>query len=365
MPIYMDIHHVPGVKAKDVAEAHRLDLMHQDDFGCNCMTYWIDEARESIFCLIEAADRDAVKAMHQKAHGLVPNKVIEVSNSVVQSFLGRIYDPDDAVEEDGMKVFAEPAWRLFLLTQTQDHTLLRHCLGAGKADELLYGLNALVRRNISQHEGSEAEHGGEGFVVSFKSANAAAECALAIRQEFPREHVAELGFRIALNGGEPIGNSNDLFGDAIRQGHYLGSLNNEGKIALAGKLRDLVSKEFLQQKKDHFHILNMPDEELAMAIYAQLENNYRDADFDMAGYAQALGMSQPQLYRKTMALTGKSGNALLKDFRLQKAKELLKTQKYSVSQVTFDTGFSSPSYFSKCFKTEFGLLPGEYLDLFN
>ena len=54
MPIYMDVHIVPGVKSKDVAEAHRLDLLHQDEYGCKCMTYWIDEGRESIFCLIDA-----------------------------------------------------------------------------------------------------------------------------------------------------------------------------------------------------------------------------------------------------------------------------------------------------------------------
>ncbi len=60
MPIYMDVHTVPGVKSKDVAEAHCLDLFHQDEYSCRCMTYWIDEERESIFCLIEAPDKDAV-----------------------------------------------------------------------------------------------------------------------------------------------------------------------------------------------------------------------------------------------------------------------------------------------------------------
>src|SRR5438552_15901122 len=88
MPIYMDVHIVPGVKASDVAEAHRKDLLHQEEYGCKCMTYWIDEKRESIFCLIEAPEKEAVKEMHSKAHGLVPNKIIEVSSTIVESFLG-------------------------------------------------------------------------------------------------------------------------------------------------------------------------------------------------------------------------------------------------------------------------------------
>src|ERR1700733_9559112 len=115
MPIFMDVHIVPGVKAKDVAEAHRLDLLHQQEHGCNCMTYWIDEARENIFCLIEAPDKYAVEKMHNDAHGLIPNKIIEVNSNLVETFLGRIYDPSDAqISSDGLKVFTDPSFRILL-----------------------------------------------------------------------------------------------------------------------------------------------------------------------------------------------------------------------------------------------------------
>src|SRR5688572_32413973 len=138
MAIYMDVHIVPGVKAKDVAEAHRKDLLHQGEFECKCMTYWIDEERENIFCLIEAPDRDAVEEMHRKAHGLTPNKIIEVNSSIVESFLGRIYDPEDAqLTADGLKIFHDPSYRILMVTRITDPVLLRHTLGEDKADELL------------------------------------------------------------------------------------------------------------------------------------------------------------------------------------------------------------------------------------
>lgn len=115
MPIYMDVHIVPGVKARDVAEAHRKDLLHQNEYECKCMTYWIDEERENIFCLIEAPSKEAVEEMHSKAHGLVPNKIIEVHPDIVTSFLGRIYDPTEAeTTDDGLKVFADPSFRILL-----------------------------------------------------------------------------------------------------------------------------------------------------------------------------------------------------------------------------------------------------------
>src|SRR6478735_815962 len=138
MPIYMDVHIVPGVKARNVAEAHRQDLLHQEEYGCKCMTYWIDEGRESIFCLIEAPDKDAVKEMHRNAHGLVPHKIIEVSRSVVQSFLGRIYDPENVeTSQDGLKVFSDASYRVLLITRTIDPVLLQFKLGVQKANELL------------------------------------------------------------------------------------------------------------------------------------------------------------------------------------------------------------------------------------
>ncbi|WP_289053947.1 DUF4242 domain-containing protein [Carboxylicivirga marina] len=80
MPIYMDRLDLPGVTAKDVAEAHQKDLKIQDDYGCRAITYWFDEERQTAFCLIEAPDKGAVKAMHEHAHGLVPHQIIEVNN---------------------------------------------------------------------------------------------------------------------------------------------------------------------------------------------------------------------------------------------------------------------------------------------
>jgi AraC-like DNA-binding protein len=85
----------------------------------------------------------------------------------------------------------------------------------------------------------------------------------------------------------------------------------------------------------------------------------------MPEYCQAMAMSQSQLYRKTTALTGLSCNVLLKEFRLRKAKDLMKEKRYTISQITFESGFTSPSYFTKCFKKKYGLLPMEYIDMLH
>jgi AraC-like DNA-binding protein len=362
----MDVHIVPGVKSKDVAEAHRQDLLHQDEYGCNCMTYWIDEKRESIFCLIEAPEKEAVKEMHRKAHGLVPHKIIEVSSSIVESFLGRIYDPEDAkFSQDGLKVFADPSFRILLVTTITDPVLLYHHLGYDKANEMIQRHNDVVRKNISGFEGSEVENSGVGFIVSFISASKAVSCALSIQKELKSSEAETLGFKIGINGGEPIEKSNRLFGDTIHFANYLASIAGSGQIAISSNVRELAQKDHFQNNNNHLLFLTPPDELILRSLFNKLEEKWQDPEFDIPEYCQAMAMSQSQLYRKTTALTGLSCNLLLKDFRLERAKDLMRKKRYNISQITFESGFSSPSYFTKCFKKKYGLLPMAYVDLLH
>ena len=364
MPIYMDVHIVPGVKARNVAEAHRQDLLHEEEYGCKCMTYWIDEGRESVFCLIEAPDKDAVKELHRKAHGLVPYKVIEVSSSVIQSFLGRIYDPEEAeVTADGLKVFTDPSYRVLLVTKTTDPVLLQYKLGIEKANELLKEQNNIIRNNLAHWGGTEVEHGGTGFIISFSSAARALSCALAIQNDLSETVANTLGFRMSINGGEPVEKSNKLFGDTIQLAKYMFAIPKNFKLTVASSVKELAAKDHFNGNGNNFVTLSPQDEELLQSLFNMLEENWQNADFDADDYCQAMAMSKSQLYRKTVALTGLSPNLLLKEFRLEKAKELLKKQQHSISQITFDSGFTSPSYFTKCFKQKYGLLPMSYIEL--
>jgi len=364
MPIFMDVHIVPGVKAKDVAEAHRLDLLHQQVHGCNCMTYWIDEARENIFCLIEAPDKDAVMELHSKAHGLIPNKIIEVDSNLVEAFLGRIYDPLDAqISNEGLKVFANSCFRILLVTKMIDPVLLKHQFGDEKAGELLNAHSGIIRKNISQFGGREVEYEGSGFVISFSSASKAVACALAVRKEMPESVSKQIDLRLAVNAGEPVEHSDHLFGETIQFASNMCHIAKEGKIAIASAVKELIADDLFREERKYFLNLLPHDEHLLKLLFSKLEENWQDADFNISDYCTATAMSASQLYRKTIALTSLPPNSLVQDFRLHKAKELMRKRNYNIAQVTFDSGFTSASYFTKCFKKKYGLLPMTYLEL--
>jgi AraC-like DNA-binding protein len=362
----MDVHIVPGVRARDVAEAHLKDVLIQDEHECKCLTYWIDEERESIFCLIEAPSKQSVEEMHGRAHGLIPNKIIEVSNTIVESFLGRIYDPPDAkTSDDGLKIFSDPSYRVLLVTKITDPVLLQYRLGKEKANELLNNLNSIIRKNLSLYGGKEVEHGGPDFIGSFTSASRAVSSASAILKELSPADADATGFRIGINAGEPIEKSDKLFGDTIQLAGYMCEIARSCQISLTSPVKELVSKDHFQNKANNFLTMTPQDETLLGLLFNKLEENWQDPDFSVADYCQAMAMSKSQLYRKTVELFGLSPNLLLKEFRLEKAKELMKKQRYTISQITFDSGFTSPSYFTKCFKKKYGLLPMTYLDLLH
>jgi hypothetical protein len=78
MPLFMDVHNVPGVKADVVAKAHLEDLKIQHEHGVDYKSYWVDEANGKIFCLVDAPDAEAANTVHRKAHGLVADEVFPV-----------------------------------------------------------------------------------------------------------------------------------------------------------------------------------------------------------------------------------------------------------------------------------------------
>jgi hypothetical protein len=79
--LFFDVHNVGAgkVKAKDVAEAHTKDLATEDKYGVRFRAYWVAEKAGKIYCLGEAPNAGAINAVHQHAHGLVANQVMNVS----------------------------------------------------------------------------------------------------------------------------------------------------------------------------------------------------------------------------------------------------------------------------------------------
>lgn len=90
-----------------------------------------------------------------------------------------------------------------------------------------------------------------------------------------------------------------------------------------------------------------------------VEANLDDENFSVVELGGQVGMSRSQLHRKLSALTGFSPNEVIRNMRLERAKQLLEQKAGNASEVSYMTGFNSPAYFAKCFKDYFGVTPSE------
>lgn len=79
MPLFIDIHrHVDGLTADAVAHAHQVDLETQEQYGVKYLRYWFNDQDGTVFCLVEAPNREAANRVHHEGHGLTADEIIEV-----------------------------------------------------------------------------------------------------------------------------------------------------------------------------------------------------------------------------------------------------------------------------------------------
>lgn len=99
------------------------------------------------------------------------------------------------------------------------------------------------------------------------------------------------------------------------------------------------------------------DKVFIQKILSYINENISDSNLSVESLASELNLSRSQLYRKVKTLTGQSVNEFLRKIRLQRAKQKLENGSATISEVCYQVGFSSRSYFTKCFKAHFGVLP--------
>jgi class 3 adenylate cyclase len=217
MPIFMDRHDLARTSATDVAEAHRKDLDIQDQYGVTFLTYWFDQRRGTAFCLMDAPDAETAQCVHREAHGLVAGEVVEVALSAVEAFLGRIQDPEPGPDQSSGAI--DSGHRAILFTDIVGSTAMTSRLGDRMATEIIRAHDSVVHRCLSQSCGREVKHTGDGIMATFASSITAVDCAMSIQQEFKRynhNNPEPIHVRIGLDCGEPVEDSNDLFGSTVQ-----------------------------------------------------------------------------------------------------------------------------------------------------
>lgn len=127
-------------------------------------------------------------------------------------------------------------------------------------------------------------------------------------------------------------------------------------------LRDQLKTKYNRQVtlQPQVQELDHPDAKFLNQLMIALDKHLHEPEFNVTSLVSEIGMSRPVLFRKVKMLTGLSVIDLLRTTRLKKAELLLKQRKVSVSEVAFAVGFSDPKYFSRAFRSQFGMSPTDY-----
>ena len=364
MPIYMDRHDVSEtVTAENVAQLHQQDLKIQDQFGCRGLTYWFDGKRKTAFCLIEAPDAESLKRMHDQAHGEVPHSVIEVDPHIVESFLGRIEDPEKA-QNNALNIINDPAFRTIMVITLQQLVLKQNDDAQFKSS--LHQYNNAVLNLLNAYEGTPVKQTENHFLVSFKSVSNAVQAAFDIQLLFKdlRKNITNNKFllKIGLSAGVPVTDKKLIFEDTIKLAERMCKII-EGEIIISSEVKELYNSENANalSEGENRLVLTQADERFLTLLMDYTESAWSNTNLKVDDFSKPVGCSKSQLYRKMILLTGKSPNTFLKEYRLNEALLLLHKNTRNISEIAFETGFSSPSYFSKCFQKRYGHLPSGYL----
>ena len=226
MALFLDRHYFGDSATWDeIKQAHEKDLALQDEFGVKMLTYWYDEERHTGFCLGETAHKEDLIHLHEKAHGSIPNEVIEVQAGLVHAFLGDLPDmnaPSAQIAE------AVTGTRTIMFTDLVDFTTRTSRLGDAAAMELLRVHDTIVSGAIASHGGRLVKHTGDGMMASFDLPASAVQAAAGVQSSM-REHRAanpgqEIHIRVGIASGEPIEQDGDLFGTSVQLAARLCSL---------------------------------------------------------------------------------------------------------------------------------------------
>lgn len=281
----------------------------------------------------------------------------------MESFLGRIEDPEKS-QNTVLNIINDPAFRTIMVIRVKRLSLKQNDLTQFKSS--LHHYSNAILNLLNVYEGTPVKQTEDHFLVSFKSVSNAVYAAFDIQSLLKESrndmNNSKILFKIGLSGGVPVTEKKLIFEETIKLAERMCAVV-KGEIIVSSEVKALYNSENTNALIDGESrlVLTQEDERFLTLLMDYTESAWSNTNLKVDDFSKPVGYSKSQLYRKMILLTGKSPNTFLKEYRLNEALLLLNKSTRNISEVAFETGFSSPSYFSKCFQKRYGHLPSGYL----
>lgn len=347
MPLFMDLHDASDYDVKPTVEEikrnHIADLAVQEKHGVKFIQYWINEDVGMVFCLMEAPSKEACAAVHQEAHGAMPCRIIELKGGDYSAFIentGRVNEYDIVEDSSGRP---DKAYRIIVTIDI-----------IGKSSQKI--ADEILQQHARECDGRIISFTHVRKSLSFLSVKAGFEFMLKFKKVFADKNDFEWCAGIAA--GPPVTNEYELYGEAISMSETLNEIAGTNEVyinSLALSLGETLPYKTILSVKS----INKKDENFTRMVYEKLRKQIFEQDFSLDRFCLSIGMSRSSLYRRLVAITGRTPNDIIQELRLRKAYTLLLGGEGNVTQVAYETGYNNPAYFSKRFSERFQLSPNK------
>jgi AraC-like DNA-binding protein len=363
----MDIHDTTGATAEDIAAAHQMDIVYQDEFNCQFIYFWHDLPNNTGFCVFEAPDKKSLINLHNKTHVTIKhNQIIEVQLSEIEFFLGKITDIAWSKKNPPFDGYInETAHRTIMYLEMYYPLILKLQINKDKYTELVNRQKKIIKDSYLKYDGKLISWENGYVLASFMSDENAINCCADVQNnlnDISKKQNAKFSISMGLNFGAPVTKSDNLFGDVISQAKKLGYFAGENQTLVSSSLSKTYNELKIRTgfNNGFIKVLNSRNENFLNLLFDSLEKNWNKEEFRIDSLVTQFGMSRAQLYRKLIDLTGYSPNNFIREIRLKKALKLIEAHQGNITEIAYEAGFNNPSYFSKCFQRKFGLLPSEF-----
>lgn len=366
MPFFLDFHKISELKIgeltiDDIKEGHSADLAVQDKYNVNYHRLWVNQEAGSVFCLIEGPDKENCVAVHREAHGDVACNIVKIEEETLNLFMGENPQLDQGLVrgEDGT---IDPGYRFVLVVEISGNTGIMSSQDY-KSVSLPEEAKKVVHKHVSRNEGKMVHLEQLDYMTAvFGDATDSVRCAIEIVKELSEKsrkyEKPEWGinFQIGLSGGQPLTEETGFFERVLTTVQRLVFIAEDREIIAS----NLVKKMNRYKDTDeHIRFINATEEQLLLKLFDAVEDNISDNSFTVEKLSRYAGMSRSQLYRKLKSIAGCPPNHFIRNIRMHKAMHLILEEQYNISEISLMVGYSSPSYFSRCFHQRYGVTPSK------
>lgn len=222
-----------------------------------------------------------------------------------------------------------------------------------------------VSKTIDHFEGSIVRKDNNTYLIFFESVTNAVLCALKIQANYkyitPKVYKGNRKLKVGITTTKASTASDESITDAITSVSRMCEVV-QGELIISSAVKTAYERENINAliNPEVIRTLKKWEERFLNRLSDYVEKIWNTPNISVGTLSTEMGWSKSQFYRKLIKLSGKSPNTFIREYRLRRALGLLHNGFGNISEIAHKSGFRNPSYFSKCFADQFGILPSKY-----